>query len=435
MNNDTGKLLRTIARDLEQVVIPNVAVPNVQTLVGMMKSLLEREAGHIEHSGSAESDAALASDADLPSLIAAAETALASSLGGETTSRDSAFAESGAGRRSAQNSEDVRLSAIDSEQVLAYLQSLPDWAWVEQAKVTQTAGGFSKDTFIVTVTGAGREDGMVLRRDQAFRPLLTSVSDEKPVLESLSALGFPAPRPLWIETDPSIFGASVIAMTLASGSADAEQWAQHEERRDRIVRSSARLLAELHAIPVENAGSEGAGVPGSTGASPVDFALDLAAYWDRIAPKPNPLMEAVLSWLEKNAPASFERRCIVHGDYGLHNLLVDGEDIQAVLDWEFWHIGDAREDLAYIKPFMEQIGGLATFLAAYQEAGGVSSDAASEGFYTVLGSVRVAMGCYALQNGFKNAVPTIDSKMIYVGRSFADRFLIDAAKIATGAGQ
>ncbi|MEJ2459373.1 MAG: phosphotransferase family protein [Novosphingobium sp.] len=432
MTNDTGTLLRVIARDLEQVVIPNIAVPSVQTLVGMMKALLEREAGHLERPVPGDATAVPGSDASLPALISAAEESLQNALGGETNSRDSAWAESGAGRKNAQGSDDVRLSAIGAEQILAYLQSLPDWAWVEKAQVTQTAGGFSKDTFIVTVTGAGRESGMVLRRAQAFRPLLTSVSDEQPVLESLSGLGFPAPRPLWIETDPAIFGASVIAMTRASGTADTAQWAQDEERRDRVVCNSARLLAELHAIPAEKAGSAGSGVPGSNGTSPVDFALDLAAYWRRIAPGPNPLMEAVLSWREKSAPAAFERRSVVHGDYGLHNLLVDGEAIQAVLDWEFWHIGDAREDLAYIKPFMEQIGSWATFLTAYQEAGGVSSDPATEHFYAVLSSVRVAMGCYALQHGFAQALPTIDSKMVYVGRSFADRFLIDAAKIATG---
>ncbi|MGE4431548.1 MAG: phosphotransferase family protein [Sphingobium sp.] len=433
MTNDTGALLRVIARDLEQIVLPNIAVPNVQTLIGMMKALLEREAARLEGPGE---DASVAGPAaDLPALIAAAEEALRSALAGETTSRDSAWAESGAGRVSAQGSDVVRLSAISAEQILAYLQGLPDWAWAKEARVTQTAGGFSKDTFLVTVTGDGREEGMALRRDQAFRPLLTSVSDEQPVLTSLAAMGFPAPKPLWIETDSSVFGASVIALTRATGSADAARWTQDEGQRGRVVRNSARLLAQLHAIPAEQAGSMGSGVPGSTGSSPAEFAADLAAYWRRIAPAVNPLMDAILVWLAEAAPAGFERRAIVHGDYGLHNLLVEGETIQAVLDWEFWHIGDPREDLAYIKPFMQQIDSWDGFLAAYQEAGGVSSDPATERFYAVLSSVRVAMGCYALQHGFGQRVPTIDSKMIYVGRSFADRFLIDAAKIAMGAGQ
>ncbi|SCW78188.1 Predicted kinase, aminoglycoside phosphotransferase (APT) family [Sphingobium faniae] len=432
MTHDTGALLRVIARDLEQIVLPNIAVPNVQTLVGMMKSLLEREAGQMETPDEVLSPPA---GSGLPELIASAEAQLSRALAGETTSRDGAWAESGAGRSAAQSSDNVRLSAITADQITAYLRKLPDWNWVKEARVSQTAGGFSKDTFIVTVTGDGREDGMVLRRDQAFRPLLTSVTDEWPVLASLAALGFPAPRPLWIEKDSAIFGASVIALERASGSADSAQWSGEEERRANVVRSSARLLAQLHAIPAAQAGSAGSGVPGSNGASPAEFAADLARYWDRIAPAPNPLMDAVLSWLADAAPERFERRAIVHGDYGLHNLLVDGEDIRAVLDWEFWHIGDPREDLAYIKPFMDQIGAWDIFLAAYQDAGGLSSDAKTEQFYAVLSSVRVAMGCYALQHGFGQRTPTIDSKMIYVGRSFADRFLIDAARIAAGGGQ
>ena len=31
---------------------------------------------------------------------------------------------------------------------------------------------------------------------------------------------------------------------------------------------------------------------------------------------------------------------LVHGDYGLANVLIDGENVNAVLDWELSFIGD-----------------------------------------------------------------------------------------------
>ena len=38
---------------------------------------------------------------------------------------------------------------------------------------------------------------------------------------------------------------------------------------------------------------------------------------------------------------------LVHGDYRMGNLLVDGCDLTAVLDWEWVHVGEASEDLAW----------------------------------------------------------------------------------------
>jgi aminoglycoside phosphotransferase len=38
---------------------------------------------------------------------------------------------------------------------------------------------------------------------------------------------------------------------------------------------------------------------------------------------------------------------IVHGDFGPQNVLVEGNRIRAVLDWEFAHLGDRVEDLAW----------------------------------------------------------------------------------------
>ena len=38
---------------------------------------------------------------------------------------------------------------------------------------------------------------------------------------------------------------------------------------------------------------------------------------------------------------------IVHGDFGPQNVLVDGHRIAAVLDWEFAHVGQSIEDLAW----------------------------------------------------------------------------------------
>ncbi len=42
------------------------------------------------------------------------------------------------------------------------------------------------------------------------------------------------------------------------------------------------------------------------------------------------------------------RRTLVHGDFRMGNLMVDGERVTGVLDWELAHIGDPVEDLGWL---------------------------------------------------------------------------------------
>lgn len=39
---------------------------------------------------------------------------------------------------------------------------------------------------------------------------------------------------------------------------------------------------------------------------------------------------------------------IVHGDLRLGNFIVGDEGLRAIVDWEFWHLGDPVEDLAWL---------------------------------------------------------------------------------------
>jgi aminoglycoside phosphotransferase (APT) family kinase protein len=52
------------------------------------------------------------------------------------------------------------------------------------------------------------------------------------------------------------------------------------------------------------------------------------------------------TWLLDHLPPDGEH-CIVHGDYGFHNLLVDRARVTAVLDWELATVGDPLADLAF----------------------------------------------------------------------------------------
>ena len=55
-------------------------------------------------------------------------------------------------------------------------------------------------------------------------------------------------------------------------------------------------------------------------------------------------LNPVLDWLEENLPPS-DQYVLIHGDYFLHNMLIDGGKIVAILDWETAQIGDAAYDM------------------------------------------------------------------------------------------
>jgi aminoglycoside phosphotransferase len=65
---------------------------------------------------------------------------------------------------------------------------------------------------------------------------------------------------------------------------------------------------------------------------------------------------------------------LVHGDYGPNNALLDpaARQVSALLDWEWAHLGDAVEDLAWCEWIIrmhhpEQTGSLGAFFGAYQD--------------------------------------------------------------------
>ena len=122
--------------------------------------------------------------------------------------------------------------------------------------------------------------------------------------------------------------------------------------------------------------------------------LDAAGY-------PHPTFELAFRWLERNRPDS-TRRCVVHGDFRLGNLMVDGTGLAAVLDWELAHVGDPIEDLGWLcvkawrfgsaKP-VAGTGDYASFLAAYADASGVTVTPAVLRWWEVLGTLKWGIMC------------------------------------------
>jgi aminoglycoside phosphotransferase (APT) family kinase protein len=415
----SSQILRYITRDLDSVIAPELTSARAQFLLGAIKSLLDTIAN-----GTSAASAGLGAEAGLAALIAEAQAQRPDAAG----ARDAAYRQSGSGRQEGAAAEVTVLAPISSRQVIDYLGTREPYRWLRQATVTQAPGGFSKETFLVSLEGGDRMEQIVLRRDPAFSPLRSTVIDEFPVLSNLSRLALPIPRMLWQVPDPAPFGAPVIAMGRLAGSADVQRWSETRAMAEPVIDQAASLLARLHQPDVLEACAPPPVIPGARGDTPRAMVDDLRKFWRSMSIRGDGLTEAVFDWLELHAPACFAKRALLHGDFGFHNLLVEGGRITGLLDWEFCHVGDVAEDLAYARPFVEQVVPWKEFDAIYRGHGGPAVADAAMNFWGVFGLFRIGLGCYATVHAIDLGNMRLDSKAAFVGQTYAKPFIIDAAK-------
>ncbi len=113
--------------------------------------------------------------------------------------------------------------------------------------------------------------------------------------------------------------------------------------------------------------------------------------------------EWAFRWLAAHRPQR-SAAVLVHGDYRMGNLIVDGSDLSAVLDWELVHVGQAYEDLAWFcirawrfgAPASLGAGGLGSiesFLRAYEQASGTTVDRVAFHWWLVLATLRWGVIC------------------------------------------
>lgn len=417
------RVIDLICRDFEAILEPELTSPRARFLAGATKSLLQMVR---QSTAPAEEEAPAG---DLASTLAATLARLPDTGG----AREAAYQQSGSGLKTDAAAEQGALSPIDAPMLLAYLKEKPGYEWVAEVTVSQTSGGFSKETYLASVTGGDRLEDLVLRRDPPFSPLHSTVIGEYPLLSALGGHALPIPTVLWLEGGEAAFGAPVMAMARLSGSADVAHWSQDPATARTIIDDTARLLARLHEPDLIEAFGQSKAIPGSNGDTPAAMVADLRAFWRGLGIR-DPLVESLFDWLEAHAPAAFTRRALIHGDFGFHNLLVENGRLTGLLDWEFAHVGDIAEDLAYARPFIEQVLPWEEFEALYHGHGGSAADPSAVHFWGVFGIFRIGLACHATIAQLDAGNPRLDAKAIYVGLSFATPFVVDAAKLALKAG-
>jgi aminoglycoside phosphotransferase (APT) family kinase protein len=221
-------------------------------------------------------------------------------------------------------------------------------AWMEPPFVwTKLAGGHSNFTYRVADAN-GRE--FVLRRPP-LGELLPSAHDmarEFKVMSALWSTPVPVAEPLAFCDDLSVTGAKFYAMGAVTGqslydAAEAEALVPEPLRREHGFHF-IDILADLHALDPEEVGLGDLGRPDAYVARQLKR---WKASWDASKTLDLPEVDRLHAYLSANTPEQGPAR-VVHGDYGLHNVVSNTQGrVAAVIDWEISTLGDPLADLAY----------------------------------------------------------------------------------------
>ncbi|MFE7463147.1 phosphotransferase family protein [Streptomyces sp. NPDC057499] len=167
----------------------------------------------------------------------------------------------------------------------------------------------------------------------------------------------PVPAVHWLETDPAHLGAEFFVMERVEGRVPpdampytyAGNWLHSatDAERARLEHASISVLARLHdQAPVPEAGF----LAGKGSGSPLRRHVeDLRAYYGWVVegrPR-SPVVEAAFTRLEELWPAEEGETVLSWGDARIGNIIYDGFEPAAVLDWEMAALGPRELDLAW----------------------------------------------------------------------------------------
>jgi aminoglycoside phosphotransferase (APT) family kinase protein len=168
----------------------------------------------------------------------------------------------------------------------------------------------------------------------------------------------PVPEVLWHEDDPTFLGTPFFVMERVDGRVPPDimpynfgSWVTEasEEDRAHLEEASVAVLAGIHGI----ADPVGTFAPllGDPGPSALRRHVDAQrAYyrWVAAAGPRSPLIERCFDWLDDNWPDGEGPTVLSWGDARIGNILYDGFDPVAVLDWEMADLAPPEVDLGWM---------------------------------------------------------------------------------------
>lgn len=253
-------------------------------------------------------------------------------------------------------------------------------------------GGASRTTWAFDAVSGSSRRALILRAGPP-EELHASMTLEARTQRAAAAAGAPVPHILIADDSTAALGHPFLICDAIAGETVVRRIDRNldDAGRAALLAQCAHALAAIHRAD-----------PAGIGLSDSDQLTACRSQLDAMADT-TATFEWAFRWLAAHRPAPTPTT-LVHGDFRMGNLIVDGSQLAAVLDWELVHAGDPAEDLAWFcirawrfgapaKRAAGGLGGIDSFLHAYRRAGGVAVDPARLHWWLVLGTLRWGIIC------------------------------------------
>jgi aminoglycoside phosphotransferase (APT) family kinase protein len=265
---------------------------------------------------------------------------------------------------------------------------------VEVTGLRQLAGGASRESWDVRVrTEDGTERRLILLRATAARAQgpERNVVAEAAAMTAARKAGVPVAEVY--DHGAGALGHAYLLLEHLDGETIPRRLLRDDTyaaARPGLAYRLGEVLARLHRVD-----------PGEVPGLPHTDALGQLTELYQAFAEPRPALELGLRWLAEHRPAP-AADTLVHGDFRTGNLMVAGDGLRGVLDWELAHRGDPRQDLGWLctKAWRfgspDPVGGFgvrADLMAGYAAGGGVPPDEDTQRWWELYGTVRWALLC------------------------------------------
>jgi aminoglycoside phosphotransferase (APT) family kinase protein len=257
-------------------------------------------------------------------------------------------------------------------------------------------GGASRTTWAFEAVTDGQRRSLILRTGPPD-DVHASMELEARAQAAAAAAGAPVPDILLADNSPAALGNPFLICNEIKGETIVRRiqrqldGAEKAAAREHLLRQCAEALAAIHRAETD--------APGLAHEDQlVEWRQRLDAMGDTTA-----TFEWGFRWLAAHRPEQ-SPTVLVHGDFRMGNLIVDGSELAAVLDWELVHVGHPYEDLAWFcirawrfgAPANQGAGGLGSiedFLVAYEQASATTVDRVAFHWWLVLATLRWGVIC------------------------------------------
>lgn len=276
------------------------------------------------------------------------------------------------------------------------------------------SGGASQETYRITIETAGGPRKVCMRRApggvvvQTETRVAPGLATEAKLMACARAVGVPEPEVYYVLEEADGLGAGFIMEWLEGEALGARiaRAPELENVRKTLAYECGQVLARIHGIDLD-----ATGLRDKLETAPPEYFVNQT--WERykLLKTPQPMIDYAGRWLMDHLPTDYTST-LVHNDFRNGNFMVNGDGINAVLDWEIAHIGDPMRDLGWICTNSWRfgrtelpVGGFgeyADLFAGYEAESGRKVDPDHVKFWEVFGSFWWAVGCLGMAEHYRS---------------------------------